>query len=230
LILPETTPPRLTDEAKEAIRRVAASVTKQKIDPADARLLITAAEQLAPKEPEPKLLGGILLLKAREHADALSYLEAAVAQNPKLPIAWEVRAWAHFDKLNYSGGVNDLAQFINNLPAGPLPQTARRAIPWVGKLREFSAAVVASDRRPPAAAIESLDAAVAAKGGEVARLYQQGQADVKKVIADFDRQIAAATDSTEQLRLKFDRQSLRHYASFSLDAAAQQALATLEGE
>lgn len=229
LILPETTPPRLTDDAKEAIRRIAASVTKQKIDPAEARALITAAEQLAPKEPEPKLLGGILLLKAREHAEALSYLEAAVAQNPKLPIAWEVRAWAHFDKLNYSGGINDLALLIRNLPAGPLPESLRRAIPWVGRLREFSASVAAPDRRPAAAAIEALDAAVVARGPDVIKLYQQGHSDVKKVIAEFDRQIASA-DSTEQLRLKFDRLSVRHYASFSLEAAAQQALATLEAD
>ena len=160
----------------------------------------------------------------------LGYLEAAVAQNPKLPIAWEVRAWAHFDKLNYSGGINDLAQLIRNLPSGTLPEPIKRAIPWVGKLREFSAAVAAPDRRPPAAAIEALDAAVVAKGGEVVKLYQQGQADVKRIIADFDRQIAAATDPTEQARLRVDRLSVRHYASFSLEAAAQQALATLEAE
>jgi hypothetical protein len=141
-----------------------------------------------------------------------------------------VRAWTHFDKLNHSGGVNELAQLIRYLPDTPTP-AARRAAHWAGKLREFSAVVAAPERRPPSAAIEALDAAVAARGGEIARFFQQGQADVQGRIANFDRQVAsAAADPTEQLRLKFDRLSLRHYASFSPDAAAQQAVASLDVE
>src|SRR5258706_9677998 len=101
--------------------------------------MVSAADRLAPKQPEPRPLGGILLLKAKEHAEALSHLEAVVAQNPKTPLAWEVSAWARFEKLNYAGGVSDLTQLIRNLPSGPLPDAEKRALSWVGRLREVSA-------------------------------------------------------------------------------------------
>jgi hypothetical protein len=74
LILPDTTPPRLSDDAKAAIRRLAAATSKQRIDKANAQSLIAAAEQLAPKQPEPKLVGAILLLKSREYNEGLSLL------------------------------------------------------------------------------------------------------------------------------------------------------------
>jgi serine/threonine-protein kinase len=229
LILPETTPPRLTDDAKEAIRRVAAAVAQQKLDPTEVRSLVSTAQSLAPKQPEPQLVGAILLLKAREHADSLKLLEGVVAQNPKMLLAWEVSAWARFEKLNYAGGINDLTQLVRNLPPGSVPEDVKRAIPWIGRLRQFAAVGAAPERRPPAAAIDALDAAIGKQSSEIQTLYRQGRDAVFSVIADFDKQFASA-DTTEQLRLKFDRVSLRHYASFSLEGAAQQAVAGLDVE
>ena len=60
-------------------------------------------------------------------------------------------------------------------------------------------------------------------------LYRQGREAVSQVIQDFDRRVAAA-DPSEQNKLKLDRAALRHYATFSLEAASQQALATLDAE
>ncbi|HZN34971.1 MAG TPA: protein kinase [Pirellulaceae bacterium] len=229
LILPETTPPRLTDDAKEAIRRVAAAVAQQKIDSTDAMFLISAADRLAPKQPEPKLVGGILLLKARQHNDAIDHLAQVVAQYPRTPLAWEVSAWARFEKLNFTGGISDLTQMIRNLPEGTLPDADRRAIPWVGRLREFAANAASVDRRPPPAAIEALDAAVATRSEDVQMLYRQGREAVSQIIQDFDRRVLAA-DPNEQIKIKLDRVALRHYTAFSLEAASQQALATLDVE
>ena len=65
LIQPDTTPPRLSDDAKAAIRRLAATVLKQRVDKSEVQSLMNAAEQLAPKQPEPKLVGAIALMKAR---------------------------------------------------------------------------------------------------------------------------------------------------------------------
>jgi hypothetical protein len=191
--------------------------------------MVSAAEKLAPKQPEPKLAGGILLLKAREHADALTYLEQVVAQHPRTPLAWEVSAWGRYEKLNYGGGLADLVQLVKNLPQGKLPESERRAISWVGRLREFSAAAASPARRPPQATIDALDAAIANRGGEIAELYEQGRAAVREVGRDFDRRIAAADDS-EQRRLRVDRWNLRHYASFSLESAAQQVVAAMDAE
>jgi eukaryotic-like serine/threonine-protein kinase len=230
LIQPDNTPLRLTDDAKAAIRRLAAMVSKQKIERVEAQALTSAAEQLAPKEPEPKLVGAILLLKAREQAEALSVLERLVAERPQTPLAWELTAWVHLEKLNYAGGLNALTQLVRNLPAGKLTDADRRAIPWVGRLREFLATVVAADRRPPASAIAELDAAMQARGDELLPLYEQGRSAVRSVAGEFDKKMLEAGDPNEQLKIKYDRQALRHYASFSLETAAQQAIASLDAD
>ena len=52
----------------------------------------------------------------------------------------------------------------------------------------------------------------------------------RAVIADFNRKMDMATDSNEQLRTNYGRQQLRHYVAYSLESAAQQAIALLEGE
>jgi hypothetical protein len=52
---------------------------------------------------------------------------------------------------------------------------------------------------------------------------------VTQVHRDFDRQLEQV-DETKRNQLKFERLNLRHYASFSLEGAAQQALATLEAD
>jgi hypothetical protein len=61
-------------------------------------------------------------------------------------------------------------------------------------------------------------------------LYEQGRNAARGVIADFNRKMETAPDASEQLRIKYDRQQLRHYVTYPLDSAAQQAIAMLEVE
>jgi hypothetical protein len=231
LIQPDTTPLRLTDDAKAAIRRLAATVLKQRVEKAEVQSLMNAAEQLAPKQPEPKLVGAIALVKAREVNDALGLLGNVVVDHPKTSLAWEVSAWIRFDQLKYVSGMSDLLQLVQNLPTERLSDADRRAILLAGRLREFAGGIEhAPDRRVPAAAVNALDAAVRARGPEVVALFEQGRNAARSVIADFNRKMEAATDSSEQLRIKYDRQQLRHYVTYSLESAAQQAIAMLEVE
>src|SRR4030095_14265295 len=72
LFLPETTPPRITDEANEAIRRLAALMGKVKIEPDEVHSLFLAAHSLAPRQPEPRLTSALVLLKGRQHNEAIS--------------------------------------------------------------------------------------------------------------------------------------------------------------
>jgi hypothetical protein len=152
-----------------------------------------------------------------------------VAEHPRTPLAWEVSAWAHFEKFNYSGGLNDLTQLIRSLPRGKLGDPERRALLLAGRLREFAASLPA-DRRPSAPAIEALDAAVLATDAESMRVFQQGRDAVRAVLSDFDRKTLATADVDEQRKLKFDRMALRYYVSYPLEAAAQQAIAGLDAE
>jgi serine/threonine-protein kinase len=226
LYLPETTPPRITDEANEAIRRLAALMGKPRIDPSEVQGAYLSAQALAPRQPEPRLASALVLLKGRHHDEAIAQFGELLAAHPAAIIGWEASAWAKFEKLNYTGGVADLAEAVKRLPAGDLPEPVRRAIPWIGRLREFAAAGVAPERRASAASIAALDGAVAKRGGEVAKLFEEGRQAVRTVIANFDRQAAMGT-ADEQAKLSLERRHLRHYASFSCETAVQEVLAGL---
>ncbi len=226
LYLPETTPPRITDEAAEAIRRLAALMGKPRIDPNEVQGAYLAAQALAPRQPEPQLASALVLLKARQHNEAIAQFGELLAAHPSSLIGWEASAWAKFEKLNYTGGVADLAEAVKRLPPGDLPDPVRRVIPWIGRLREFAGAGVAPDRRPSAAALAALDAAVAKRGGEVAKLYAEGRQAVQAVLADFDRQ-AAMGSADDKAQLALERRHVRHYASFSCETAVQEVLAGL---
>lgn len=228
LFLPNTNPPRITDDAKEALRRLAALMGQPKIDPGEVRILSLAASKLAPKEPEPKLLAALVQLDAKQHAEAIAGLRELLIERPATPLAWEASAWAKFEKRSYAEGLADLTQLLRHLPADAPEETMLRVLPWIGRLRELSAVALPADRKPPVAAIAALDSAVAARGAKASELFEQGRGAAREVLADFDRRIAAASEASEIPRLKLERWQLRHHASFSCQAAAQEVLAHLD--
>ena len=228
LFLPNTNPPRITDDAKEALRRLAALMGQPKIDPGEARILSLAASKLAPKEPEPKLIAALVLLDAKQQNEAIASLRELLVERPATPLAWEASAWAKFEKRLYAEGLADLTQLLRHLPADAPEETTMRIFPWIGRLRELSALALPADRKPPAAAIAALDAAVTARGAKASELFEQGRGAAREVLADFDRRIAAATEASNINQLKFERWQLRHHASFSCEAAAQEVLTHLE--
>jgi serine/threonine-protein kinase len=228
LFLPTTTPPRITDETKEALRRLAALMGQPKIDPGEARVLSLAATRLAPQEPEPKLIGALVLLEAKQHNDAIAALRELVIERPATLLAWEASAWAKYEKRLFADGAADLVQLVRYLPEELPGETADRVFPWVGRLREYSALALPADKKPNAAAIAALDAAVSNRSDKARELFEQGRAAARETMADFDRKIAAATEAATINQLKYERWQLRHYASFSGEAAALEVLAHLD--
>jgi serine/threonine-protein kinase len=228
-ILPDTTPPRLSDDAKQAIRRLAAMASRQRYDKENVQTLIANAEQLAPKQPEPRIIGAIVLLKHKDFEEAQRLIGIVTTDHPKQSLAWEISAWSKFEKYNYSGGLNDLVQLMQNLPSEKLNEADRRAVLLAGRLREFSAAVDhQADRRPPAAVIAALDAAVNSRGAEVKSLFDQGRSHVRTIIAEFQRKIDAASEPSDINRLKLERTQVRNYVTYSWESAAQLAISSLD--
>ncbi len=229
-ILPDTTPPRLSDDAKQAIRRLAAIASKQRFDKQEIQALLAAAEQLAPKQPEPRLAGAIALFKAKEHDEAHRVIGNLVAEHPSQSLAWEVSAWGRFEKYNYNGGLNDLTQMMQNLAGDKLTDADRRAVLLAGRLREFCGGVEHSpERRPSVGAISGLDAAANTRA-DVKALYEQGRAAVRATIADFQKRIEAATDTSEQAKLRVEKSQVRSHMSYTWESAAQQAMAQIDVE
>src|SRR4029078_2427972 len=61
-ILPDTTPPRLSDDAKTAIRRLAAMASRQRYDKQNVQMLVARAEKHAAVQHVPRILCAILYI------------------------------------------------------------------------------------------------------------------------------------------------------------------------
>lgn len=232
LFLPDARPPRLSEEAKQAIRALAAFLREERVDPEAVSQAYAAADKLAGKELEPKLLYGLILVRARQRSEATTHFEQLRAAHPRLLLPLEALAWLRFSARSYLPGVEALTELTSRLPrpkksGDPLPEEAQRLLVWVGQLREFASSV--QDTRPvPDDSLKRLDDAVAACGDEAERLYEQGRAKTRSTAREFDKQHDAAADEATRLKLRVDRRQLFHYVSFPFDQAAQGILAGLD--
>jgi serine/threonine-protein kinase len=232
LFLPNDTPPRLSNDAKEAIRKLASYFQQNKIEVLDVNLQYAVADKLAGKELEPKLLYGLLLMKARQRNEAAKHFSQLGVEHPTLLLPWQAAAWLEFEKRTYQAGVEMLEKLVAKVPSPKIGSTlAPEMSPWftwVGRLREFAASVVEDNLRPSAASLEKLDAAVAAHGKEAQKLYDQGREETRRTIEKFDTAAAEATDEATRAKLRVDRRQLTRYAAFPFEEIIQQILAGLE--
>ncbi len=234
LFLPDNRPPRLAENAKKAIRALAAQVRAGDADASAAKTLYSEAQSLAGREVEPRLLYGLVLLKSKQlrlRAEALKHFETLKAEKPDLLLPLEVLAWLRFERRLYPAGIDDLTELMSKIPRPKKPKEALPAelvylFPWVGRLREFAAMV---DERPvPEPSLARLDAAVAAHGAEAVKLYEQGREATRAVASDFDAKAASATDEATRAKLKIDRRQVAAYAVFPFDDAVQAILAGMD--
>jgi len=232
LFLPDNRPPRLSAEAKQAIRNLAALLGQNEIDLNAARSQFDAAQAQAGKEIEPKLLFGLLLIKGRQRADALKHFEMLKAEQPGLLLPSMALAWLRFDRRLYPSGVDALLETAAKLPKPARPGEAyapqfEAFFPWIGQLRE-AAVLVDEKQGTPALTLDKLDAAIAAHGDAAVKLYEQGRTQVREALKRIDERIAAAGDEAAKARLRIDRREISTYSQFPFAAAAQGILAGLD--
>ncbi|MDZ7618914.1 MAG: caspase family protein [Patescibacteria group bacterium] len=235
LALPDDRPPRLTDEAKKGIRRLAGHLRATRPDGEAIDADFAAASELAGKELEPRLLYGMLLLKARDREKTMPHFEELRLEDPELLLPLEAMAWMQFDMRRYPAGVVQLAELVGRIPTPQKETDAYDAhtlglFTWVGRLREFSASAGSDTWQVPAATLDQVDAAVALHGYDARQAFEQGRAAVKKVVADFDNRIANADSDATASRLRIDRRQLVHYAAFPFEAEVARILVGLDRE
>jgi len=231
LFLPDNRPPRLSADAKKAIRTLARLVSQSEIDPAVARNQYDAAQAAAGQEIEPKLLFGLVLLKSRQKADALKHFEGLKAEQPKLLLPSEALAWLRFERGTVSAGVDELLDLLDKMPkpGGPGEPSSRETqalFPWIGQLREF-AGTVDERRSTPAQTLSKLDAVVASHGDAAVKLFEQGREETRTKLKQFDARLESG-DEAAKARLRIDRRKITEYAQFPLDAAVEGVLAGLD--
>ncbi len=232
LFLPDSRPPRLSKQAKKAIRRLAAYLGQTRIDVEEAEADYRAALGAAGEEIEPRLLFGLLLMKEKRHQAAEKLFQELHLQRPALPLPLEAAAWMRFERRDYSSGIEKLTKLVPKIPVeekpgGPLAEQTRQAFHWIGQLRQYAALAVDGLRRPSETALGELDAAVARAGPDAQRFYEEGRAKSRAIHADFQRRIAAAAGA-EAAKLKIERRRIVHYVDFPYDQIIRRILAGLD--
>jgi serine/threonine-protein kinase len=235
LFLPDDRPPRLTEAAKTAIRRMADHAAQAKIDPDALEQEYNEAVQSASSEPEPRLVYGLLLMKRKDgegREKAIQHFQVLKSQMPDRLLPYAALAWLRMDKRTYAPAINELTAMTAKIPNSAEPEVpysaeAKFLFRWTGQLREHAAGL-GEMTLPLRDALTALDAAVAAHGPQALELYTQGRQSTAAVLADFDAKMAESKDETEVSKLKVDRKQLSKYADFPLDKYVRQVLLMLD--
>jgi len=228
LFLPDNRPPRLSEEAKQKIRDLAAYLDQDTVDLNRAKVQFGAADTAAGEEPEARLIYGLLLLRVRQRDDAQREFATLKGKHPDLLLPGQALAWVQFDKRAYSSGVGELAEMAARIPKPTKPgetysAESQQIFQWIGQLREYAASL--GDKRTAAQeALQKLDAAVAGHGDAAVERYEKGRAQSGLVIKDFDDQIRAASDESRKSTLERERRQISRYADFPFAAAAKAVL------
>ena len=185
------------------------------------------------KEIEPRILYGLLLIKAKDHEAAIKHLEELKSRQtgPGVPLAGHRLAAIPEAEL-YDGDERPAGIAYEDSQArqggATIPRKSSSSSPGSASLREFAALAEEEKYRPAADLLASLDAAVADHGGEADRFYQEGRDHSHQIAEDYDQKLAAAPDGFESSGFKVERRRLVHYADFPLKQYVQDVLAGLD--
>jgi len=174
-----------------------------------------------------------VLLKAKKRSDALSHFEELKAEHPNLLFPLDAIVWLRFEKRTYQAGIDELTELVSKIskPARPTdscPPEMQHIFFRTGQLREFAATAAQEGYRPSDTSLEELDATVAEYGDQARQLYEQGRAQTRGKVSDFDKRIKAATDEPTRLKLQIERRQLLNYCEFPLNELVHQILAHLD--
>lgn len=232
LFLPDARPPRFSEDAKKAIRKLASLMRQNRVDMGAAQTEYDEVITATGEQPEPKLLRGLLLMKAKRRDEALRTFQDINAESPQLLIPSQAAAWIQFERLAYQAGVDELNHAVSKVslpksPADSLGDSLTQLFVWMGQLREFVAVAAIEARRVNPTSLELLDKAVEAHGAEAARAYTRGREKSRTTATNFER-IARSPDETAAAKARVERRQLANYAAFPFDEVTQSILNGLD--
>ena len=239
LVSPDARPTRLSEEARVAIRKLAANVGQKQVKPKEAEANFTAASLAAGKDqPEPQLLYSLLLLKsgqsdAGQREKAAKYFEDLAATFPNALLPLQGIAWLRFDKRTYVPAVEKLTELVAKIPRPKKPNDPYADLDlqmfyWVGQLREFVTVAAGDVPRPLVEAIDALDAAVVRHGLDGQRSYEEGRKKSRAVRDEFQKRIDEADNEAEAKLAGVHRKAIGQYVTFPYDQAVQRILVGLD--
>lgn len=236
LFLPDNRPPRLTEEAKNAIRNLAAMLLQDSLDARVVNDSYRTALKLAGKELEPVLLYGLLQIKMAQFSEAQRALEPVKLARPEELVTYLGLAWTKLYRRDYNGAVAEMINLVSQWEASQVKPKAglivtqldpTEVFSFLGRLREYAARVPDASESPQEESFRKLDAAVEQLGAEISRAYQEGRQQSQQILTQFDQQLANAPDQATLVRIRYQRRQLGQYASFPFESISRQILAGL---
>jgi serine/threonine-protein kinase len=229
LFVPAFKPPRLSEEARQAIRDLLALSGASELDADRAAAQYRRAADLAGNEPEARLAYGLVLLHGNRLDEALTVLDELKVARPDLVLPHEAVCWIHFRKRNYTAAISALTDLVKAVPRSEQPGTpldpATEALwQWCGRLREFGSEQVAALQ----ARWTAVDEAINAAGPSAVIAYNQGRAAVRKIQQEFDARLAKTSDQAERIKIGLERRQVTNFASFTKDDSLARVLARLD--
>jgi serine/threonine-protein kinase len=231
LFLPDARPPRLSEDGKKAVRKLASLMRHKDFDMVSVQTLYDEALAAAGAQPEPKLLRGLLLMKAKRRDEALRTFQDINAESPQLVLPSQAAAWLQFERLSYQAAVDELNHVVSKIPASkptePLAQPVLLLFNWVGQLREFASIAAVGARRLNQDTLATLDKAVESYGPDALLAYTQGRDKTKATAANFER-VANSSSEIAAAKARVERRQLANYVAFPFDEIVQSILTGLD--
>ena len=237
LLLPDNRPPRLTEEAKNALRGLGAMLLQDNLDARVVNDAYRTALKLAGKEPEPVLLYGLLQIKMAQFSEAERVFEPLKLERPEELVSYLALAWTKLFRRDYSGAVTEmlaLASHWESSQVKPKPGlivtvlNGPEVFHFLGQLREYAARVGEGNERPPDSLFQKLDESVQQLGEPLTSAYEQGREQSRQILDRFDEQLARAPDQATQVKIRYERRQLGRYASFPFESLSRQILNGLD--
>lgn len=236
LFLPDNRPPRLSEEAKNAIRNLAAMLLQDRLDSRVVNDSYRTALKLSGKELEPVLLYGLLQIKMAQFSEAQRALEPVKLERPEELVTYLGLAWTKLYRRDYNGAVAEMISLVSQWEASQIKPKAglivttldaSEVFSFLGRLREYAARVPDAGESPQEEALQKLDGMVEQLGEEISRAYQQGRQQSQQILNQFDQQLAGTSDQATLVRIRYERRQLGRYASFPFESISRQILAGL---
>lgn len=216
LFIPDATPPRISNDAKNAILRVLSYLHRK----TDDQLLLdyNNARQLSPNEPDAALAMGLVLMKANRLSSAEEVFGEVRLRHPRAPIAYHALAWKAVWEGNFKPGAKYLEQLATSLPdKGDTDEQkyTTRALAFAGQLSAFGELVRGELKVEH---VQGLRDAVAKRGESAKTAYRTGYFAVRDRFDMIKRLIKAEVDPQKRAKLERDRDRLGYYLQMDFDS------------
>ena len=147
LFRPDATPPRLSAEAKAAVKETLAHLADS---PFEERFTLRAKQQesVNSKQPDIALAHALLLLRHGRTLQSLPMFESLAKRFPKIPAPYQCLAWQNYIQNRHSEGTKHLVTFVKLLPEMSGDEVADKyanhGYEFAGRLRTY---VIEADRK-----------------------------------------------------------------------------------